>query len=319
MPELPEVETVVRELRAKIRNKKIKKVKVFLPKIISVGPKTLSNIRKNNPETVKKFILGAVGKTIKGIRRRAKMIIIDFTCPQRQQAGWRCGRESTSALLVHLKMTGQLIYLSKKDLNQPIRLLNSQNIKPVTLPAKWTHVIFEFTDGSKLFYNDMRQFGYLKLVQDNQITKVPEFNEYGPEPLDKKFTLSIFQDILKKRPTAKIKSFLFDPNLIAGIGNIYSDEILYYAKICPTRIIQTLTQTEQTRLFKGIKKVLQDAIKYCGSSVGDFVRPSGKWGTYGKAHKVYGKARKPCQICGSIIKSIKFNGRTASFCPRCQK
>lgn len=305
MPELPEVETVVRELRAKIRNKKITKVKVFLPKIVSVGPKTLSNIRKNNPVMVKRFISGTTGKIIKNVTRRAKMIIIDL--------------KGDSAILVHLKMTGQLIYLSKNNLQKPLRLLNIPNIKPVILPSKWTHVIFDFSDGSKLFYNDMRQFGYVKLVEDNQITQVPELKDYGPEPLLTNFTIVKFVSILHNRPKMKIKQFLLNPNLIAGIGNIYSDEILFYSKVRPTRTVQTLSRTERARLYKGIKKILSEAVKKGGSSVGDFVRPSGKWGSYGKVHKVYGLSGKPCQICGTLIKSIKFNGRTSSYCPKCQK
>jgi formamidopyrimidine-DNA glycosylase len=110
-----------------------------------------------------------------------------------------------------------------------------------------------------------------------------------------------------------------DSNIIAGIGNIYSDEIAFYAKVRPTRTLKSLKPQEIKLLYKGIKKILQDAVNHYGSSVGDFVRPSGDWGSYGLLHKVYGRAGKPCRVCGTMIKSMKFNGRTGSFCPKCQK
>jgi formamidopyrimidine-DNA glycosylase len=305
MPELPEVETIVRELRPKLKNKKIKEVRVLMPKMVALGPGTLSNVRKTKQGAAGQFSKILKGQKIKGIQRRAKLVIIDLA-----------GKYS---LLIHLKMTGQLIFLGKKHLEKKINLLNIENISPVHLPAKSTHVIFDFTDGSKLFYNDSRQFGYLKLVSDEELPKVKELSEFGPEPLDKKFAFEVFEKILFKRPKAKLKQFLLDPKTIAGIGNIYSDEILFFAKILPTRTVADLSQTEQTRLFKGIKKILRDAVNHYGSSVGDFVRPSGDWGTYGLLHKVYGRSGQKCKACGSVIKSLKFNGRTGSYCPVCQK
>ena len=223
------------------------------------------------------------------------------------------------AILVHLKMTGQLIFLDKKHLDKQIRLLNVEDAPPQRLPAKSTHVIFEFTDGAKLFYNDYRQFGYLKLVTDKELPQVRELQEYGPEPLDNRYAIAQLLSSLNKRPNAKIKQFLMDPKNIAGIGNIYSDEILYYAKIRPIRRVRSVKGEERRRLFMAIKKILKDATAHYGSSVGDFVRPSGDWGTYGLLHKVYGRAGEKCKKCGSIIKSIKFNGRTGSFCPKEQR
>ncbi|HTL39286.1 MAG TPA: bifunctional DNA-formamidopyrimidine glycosylase/DNA-(apurinic or apyrimidinic site) lyase [Methylomirabilota bacterium] len=305
MPELPEVETVVRELRPLLRNKVIKEVRILMPKMVAMGPGTLSNLRKPSEEAAKAFAKTLKHKKFTDVSRRAKMIIMDLA--------------GKYAILVHLKMTGQLIFLGKKYLDKQVKLLNIQNTIPVRLPAKSTHVIFEFTDGSRLFYNDFRQFGYLKLVSDKELPHVPELAEYGPEPLDDKFTLEVFESILKKRPKAKLKQFLLDPNLIAGIGNIYSDEIMFYAKVRPMRLVKTLNSKERKLLFKGIKKVLTDAVHHHGSSVGDFVRPSGDWGTYGKIHMVYGRAGEKCKVCGRVIKSLKLGGRTSSYCPFCQK
>lgn len=305
MPELPEVETVIRELKPKLRNKKIREVRVLMPKMVAMGPGTLSNLRKPDSQTAVDFARTLRNKKISDVRRRAKMIIIDLA--------------GKFAILVHLKMTGQLIFFDKKHLDKQIRLLNIKNYAPVRLPAKSTHVIFEFTDGSKLFYNDFRQFGYLKLVTDKELPLVAELKNYGPEPLSNKFTYMKLVELLEKRPKVKLKQFLMDPSIIAGIGNIYSDEILFFAKLLPTRTAGSVKDKEQRLLFKGIKKILQDAVDHYGSSVGDFVRPSGDWGTYGLLHKVYGRAGKPCKVCGTMIKSVKFNGRTGSFCPKCQK
>ncbi|OGE89027.1 MAG: DNA-formamidopyrimidine glycosylase [Candidatus Doudnabacteria bacterium RIFCSPLOWO2_02_FULL_49_13] len=304
MPELPEVETVVRELRPKLKQKKIKAVRVLMGKMVAMGPGTLSNLRQTHDGITYTFASTLRGQTITDVQRRAKMMIIDLA--------------GKYAILVHLKMTGQLIFFGKKELDKQIRLFNIKTSPLVHLPTKSTHVIFEFTDGSKLFYNDFRQFGYLKLVTDRELPRVPELQNYGPEPLATNFTIDKFVAILDKRPKAKLKQFLMDPNLVAGIGNIYSDEILYYAKVKPMRLVKSLTKSEKNRIFKGIRKILTDAVNHCGSSVGDFVRPSGDWGTYGLIHKVYGRAGEKCKICGSIIKSMKFNGRTGSFCPRCQ-
>jgi formamidopyrimidine-DNA glycosylase len=305
VPELPEVETVVKELRTKLKNKKIKEVRVLMPKMVAMGPATLSNLRKPAELVSEEFAKTLKGKIITDVRRRAKLIIIDLA--------------GKFAVLVHLKMTGQLIYLDKKHLDKQIKLLNIENYTPVRLPAKSTHVIFDFTDGSRLFYNDFRQFGYLKLVTDKELPNVKELAEFGPEPLDKKFTFEVLEKILARRPNAELKPFLMDPKKIAGIGNIYSDEIMYFAKIRPTRKLKSLSEQEKHLLFKGIKKILQDAVDHYGSSVGDFVRPSGDWGTYGLLHKVYGRAGEKCKVCGSIIQSIKFNGRTGCFCPKEQK
>lgn len=295
---------MVRELRPLLRNKKIKEVRVMMAKMVAMGPGTLPNLRKTEDGVAYTFAHTLRDKKITNVKRRAKMIIIDLS--------------GKFAILVHLKMTGQLIFLGKKHLDKPIRLLNIPHITPVRLPAKSTHVIFEFTDGSRLFYNDFRQFGYLKLVTDKELSHVRELLEYGPEPLLTDFTIVKFVRILEKRPNMKIKQFLLDPKLIAGIGNIYSDEILFYAKVRPIRTPKSLTMVERKLLFRGIKKILKDAVKHYGSSVGDFVRPSGEWGTYGLIHKVYGRAGEKCKVCGSIIRSMKFNGRTGSFCRKCQ-
>src|SRR3990167_4517001 len=169
MPELPEVETIRRGLEKTIVGKKIAGVEVRLPKIVSIGPRVVSNIRKNSRAVAGKFRDLAVGHKITGVSRRAKMLMIDLSGPL--------------TILVHLKMTGQMIFAKKKE-KKSVKIFNAENSRRETLPHQYTHVIFSFSDGSRLYYNDLRQFGYLRLVRDEDLEHVRELAEYGPEPAD---------------------------------------------------------------------------------------------------------------------------------------
>lgn len=307
MPELPEVQTVASELNRKLKNRKIKSVRVFAPKIIGIGPKTLSPKRAGSALAVKTFTKLAKGQKFLSVKRRAKLLIFDLSGP------W--------SMLAHLKMTGQFIFEDqalRKKTGGKYRLLNKLSAPQKILPDKHTHVIFEFTDNSKLYFNDVRKFGYLKLVHDSEINQVKELQEFGPEPLDKTFTVSRFFTAVKKRDQRKIKEVLMDAKTVAGIGNIYSDEILFHAKIFPLRKVSSLSSADLKNIYRFIKPVLLKGIKAKGSSVGDFVRTDGSWGQMGKFHFVYGRRGQKCKKCGTIIQAIKVGGRTASFCPKCQ-
>ena len=275
--------------------------------MISVGPHTVSNIRKADVGKVRLFEKLLIGHRITSVKRRAKLLIFDFSGPL--------------SMLVHLKMTGQFIFEDKalrKKTHGKYRMLNKVNAPFVELPGKHTHVIFKFTDGSILYFNDVRKFGYLKIVRDNELNQVRELKEFGPEPLDKEFTISRFISAASKRPRGKIKLVLMDPKVVAGIGNIYSDEILFHAKVRPTRTVSSLSKKELAAVYKWIKPVLLKGIAAKGSSVGDFVRTDGTWGQMGKFHFVYGRKGQKCKKCGSTIESVKLGGRTGSFCPKCQ-
>ena len=315
MPELPEVETVVSELHRQLKGRTIKSVSVLLPKLVFLGPRTVSNVRRNNKKRAAAFAAKLKGQRIRAVKRRAKIIIIEFYSPKSRLPG----KESQRILLVHLKMTGQFIFFKKSELNKKVRIINRVEAPLYQMPCKYTHVIFTFSDGAKLFYNDLRQFGYFRLVDADELARVKELKEFGPEPLDKNFTFQVFEEILKKRPNAKIKQALTEPKLIAGIGNIYSDEILFRAKVRPLRRIKTLSRAERRAIFRAIPFILKKAIRARGSSVGDFIRPDGSWGTMGKYHFVYGRAGQSCKKCGVVITSAKIGGRTASFCLRCQR
>ncbi len=308
MPELPEVETVVRELNNKLKNRKVANVFVNAPKIIGIGSATLSPKRSTSPNIVKRFIKTITGQKFLSVKRRAKLLIFDLSGP------W--------SMLVHLKMTGQFIFEDKalrKKTGGKYRLLNKASAPLKPLPDKHTHVVFEFTDASKLYFNDVRKFGYLKLVHDEDIDKVKELKEFGPEPLEKEFTPFLFFTAVKNRNGGKIKEVLMDAKVVAGIGNIYSDEILFLSGVRPERKVSSIKYQVLSKIHKNIKKVLLKGIEAKGSSVGDFVRTDGSWGVMGKFHFVYGRKGQKCKKCGTIILSTKVGGRTASFCPKCQK
>jgi formamidopyrimidine-DNA glycosylase len=218
-------------------------------------------------------------------------------------------------------MTGQFIFFRESELGKKVRIINKAAAPLLSMPGKYTHAVLTFTDGSKLFYNDVRQFGYLKLVAGKDLEHLDELKDFGPEPLDKNFTIRQFLTVVKnaRKPKVAIKQLLMDPKFVAGIGNIYSDEILFHAKVRSERRVATIKMGEARKIFKAIKKVLEMGVAAKGSSVGNFIRTDGSWGSMGKHHFAYGRAGLPCKVCGSVIKSAKFNGRTGSFCPKCQK
>lgn len=308
MPELPEVETVVRELRQKLIGRKIQSVLVKTPKLVAVGYAVLSPKRGINSGQVIEFVKALNGQKFLSVTRRAKLLFFKLS--------------NNFNLIVHLKMTGQFIFEDealRKKTKGKYRIINKLSAPHVSLPSKHTHVIFAFNDKSKLFFNDVRKFGYLKLVRDYEIRKVKELKEFGPEPLSKEFTKFVFFEVIKKRKQKRIKEVLVDPKVIAGIGNIYSDEILFLSGVRPERKSSSLKNIELEKIYQNIKIVLKKAIQTKGSSVGDFIRTDGSWGKMGKYHYVYGRKGQKCKKCGNIILAVKMGGRTASYCPKCQK
>ena len=318
MPELPEVQTVVSELNRKLVNKKITIVEVLTPKIISIGPATVSNRRQTTTAQVKKFISLLQGQKILSVTRRAKILIFDFnpslTLPLK-------GEGRKIKMLVHLKMTGQFIFEDKVQRQKTkgmYRILNKATAPLVRFPTKHTHVVFKFVDGSTLYFSDVRKFGYLKIVHDNELNQIKEFLEYGPEPLSPEFTFAKFVASIGNRKAVSIKQFLMDPKVVVGIGNIYSDEILFHATVRPDRRVSKLSKIELKKIYEQIRPILRQAIKYKGSSVGDFVRTDGAWGTMGKHHFVYGRYKESCKVCETDLKRVTLGGRTGTYCPNCQ-
>lgn len=269
MPELPEVETIRRDLIRDVRDKKIKDVEILNAKVIKAPA----------PAEFKRRIKGAV---LQDFLRRAKVLAIKLS--------------TREYLVVHLRMTGQLIYSTKRE--------------------EKARVIFVLSDSCFLNFNDQRLFAELRLVGDWQ--KLPFVQGLGIEPLEKDFTLHKFQEMLKDRKT-KIKPLLMDQTFIAGIGNLYAQEALFLAGILPWRAAGKLKDAEIKNLYQAMRKVLQDGIQYRGSSVDEYVNGRGKKGSYQLQLKVYDREDEPCVKCKTKIKKISLGGRGTCFCPRCQR
>lgn len=226
------------------------------------------------------------GSLIKGIKRRAKILIWELI--------------NGDSLIFHLKLTGRIIIVKK----------GSQ-------PTKYTHVVFYF-DKFKIFFEDLRKFGYIKLLNEKEKDVFFKKLNLGPEILDKNFTLDEFKVLLQKKKKSKIKPLLMDQSFIAGVGNIYAQEACFYAKISPKRQIFHLSNQEIKKLYNGLKEILVMAIKKKGSSVDDYLDLYGKKGDFAPLLKVYGRQGKNCYRCQTEIKFEKINGRGTCFCPKCQ-
>jgi len=266
VPELPEVETIKRELEKAVLGKKITKVCVHHPKVI-------------REPAVEKFKKGLEGATVKNILRKAKVLILELS--------------NGKSLVIHLKMTGQLIYPGN---------------------GKSSRVSFRLSDGKALDFNDQRLFAELRLLDDWR--KLKFIQGLGPEPFD--LTQEQFKEMLVNKRT-KIKPLLIDQTFISGVGNLYAAEALFRARIHPERQATSLSDKEKELLFKEVKAVLEEAIKYKGSSVDQYVQLSGQPGDYVKYHRVYGREGKPCLACKTLIKRIDLGGRGTYFCPKCQR
>lgn len=266
MPELPEVETIKRELEKTILGKKIVEVRIYNPAVI----------RQPSPAQFKKELTGL---SFKSILRKGKLLILELS--------------DSRFLTIHLKMTGQLVYPGD--------------------PVK-SRVSFFFSDGNILAFNDQRLFAELKIVDDWKELKF--IQELGPEPFE--ISAEKFKSLLAAKKT-KIKPLLLDQTFLSGIGNLYAAESLFRAGVHPARPAQSLTEKEKELLFKEIKAVLTEAIRYGGSSVDNYVRVTGKPGGYVPYLKVYDREGKPCLKCKTPVKRISLGGRGTYFCARCQK
>ena len=300
MPELPEVETIKNDLKKKIFKKEIKKVDLRLKRIVK--------------SSARGFVLDLKGNKFKDINRRGKLLI--FSVETRQ-----CLVSTTKYLLIHLRMTGQLIYQKNKEI---IAGGHSDSGRDEAmprlyddLPNKHTHIIFRFSDKSQLFFNDLRRFGVVKIVDKKELEKI--LNNFGEEPLEKSFSLKIFQNIIESK-NGNIKAFLLNQKHIAGIGNIYADEILFEAKILPSRKVVSLKIGEIKIIYQTIKKILKKAIKYRGTTFNSYTDARGQKGNFTKFLKVYKREGKKCLRCkkGMIIKT-KIAGRGTRCCDKCQK
>lgn len=289
MPELPEVQTIVNGLKKVIVNKAITDFDDRDEKVVQ--------IKKNDVLKAK----------ITDVRRRAKQIIIDLS--------------NKKSMLVHLKMTGQFIWekdsgKNKFSLRNRVTGGHPTEAMLQQMPHKHTRAIFTLSDKSKLYFNDLRRFGWIRIFDTDILGE--QFVDLGIEALSKEFTVKYLINQSKRFPNKKVKQFLMDQSVIAGIGNIYSDEALYFAKIHPERKLKDIKPGEWQKIHDGIIESLNLGIKHGGYSADTYVNAIGKKGKAQEYLHVYGKVGRECKECGGKIKRIKVSGRSAHFCPKCQ-
>lgn len=284
MPELPEVEIIKVSLEKKLIGLNIADIEILN-----------KNSFQGNQHIAK-------GKKITKIWRKAKVLGIEI--------------ENTYVLLIHLKMSGQLIFSGKSVFigGHPTQDMFK------TLPNKSTRVIFTLSNQSILYFNDQRKFGWIKLVDLRKLNDSKDFlNNLGPEPLSKEFSWQILKKNLLKHPNMPVKVTMLDQKVISGIGNIYASEACFLAKIDPRNKVSTLTDNQYKLLYKSIILALKTGIKYGGSSKVHFVSPEGKKGLFLNHAFVYSRDNLPCKVCSHKIEKIKLASRGTYLCPNCQK
>lgn len=280
MPELPEVETIRLGLQKYLVGHKIVHVDVRLGKIVEGD---VGNIE---------------GSKITAVRRFGKGLVIDTS--------------SKYSVAIHIKLTGQLVY---RGPNLKEKVVLSKKVGR-EIPNKFTHVIFELDKKGFLYYNDIRQFGWLKIVKTEDVFSLPFFRDLGPEPFGK-LTFSVFKKIISAS-NMPIKPLLMDQKRMSGVGNIYANDGLWLARINPQRRAGTLKDAEIKKLYDSLLTVLKAGFKYKGASELNFVNAKGEEGEYQEHTLAYGRKGKPCKNCGGEIKKIYFAGRGTFFCPNCQ-
>jgi len=289
VPELPEVETTIRQLEKKVLKRTF----------IDVWTDWSKMIKK--PKSFKQFRKEIKGRRIEKVWRRVKNILFELS-----------GKKT---LLLHQKIAGHLLFgkWTKKG--------NAWQSSPGPLSERvntYIHLLFIFENGQMLALSDLRKFAKAELWDNKALLESRVFKKLGPEPLEKDFTFEKFKGAFKGK-RGKVKQVLMNQEVIAGIGNIYSDEILFRAKIHPLKPVFTLKNQELKRIYLTMKRVLKRAIKLQGESISDYRIPSGEKGRFDIVRKAYRRTGEKCSRCGTLIKRIKVGARSAHFCPKCQK
>ncbi len=313
MPELPEVETVRRGLERLIIGRVIKRAE-------HDTPKSFPNASKD----VDQFLTGA---TVSEVRRRAKVLLIDLS--------------TEYTLVIHLKMTGQLVFVGKNLANGQWNMedgetSNSNSQIPIAadnvrfgaghpsdsligqLPDKSTRVSLEFQDGSWLYFNDQRKFGWMRLLPTVEVPNIDFMKKVGPEPLDSEFTAQEFAARFARRARTNIKAAILDQTVVAGVGNIYADESLWGAKIHPKTLVGKLTPKDFGHLFDELREVMNLAIEKGGSSNHTYINAEGKKGSYMDFARAFRREGLPCPRCQTTIAKFRVAGRGTHVCPVCQ-
>ncbi len=270
MPELPEVETIRRDLEKEIVGHKIVNLWYDVPKML-----------QPSPEVVKRI----VGRYFVSAGRIGKLLLL--------------GIEGDGTIGIHLKLSGRLFIRKQTDPED-----------------RFTHVTFKFEDGRELRFSEVRKFGYVKLIENaTDLKKIT--NEFGPEPITKDYTLEVVKKVLVSSSRAT-KVLIMDQKKIAGVGNIYADEALWYAKIHPETSGNKVPEEQVEELYMGIIKALEQGIEDRGTSIDDYLDIYGRPGNHAKNLNVFRNEGSPCSRCGTVIKKIRVGGRGTHYCPKCQ-
>ncbi len=304
MPELPEVETTAKGLRKTIVGLIINDVWTDL---FTKDKRQSGAIA--NPEYFKVFRKEVLNRKVLSVGRRAKNILINLS--------------NKKIILIHMKMTGHLLYgkYVKHWMPGKTKWIPAEN-GPLHDPYnRFTHTVFTFSNGKNLVFSDARKFGKITLLDAITAYDTKHLNNIGPEPLSKKFTFEKLKERLYKKPNGKIKTVLMDQSIVAGIGNIYSDEILWRAKVHPEKKVSKIKNSEMKLIFKSIKETLTKGVDFGGDSMSDYRNIYGLSGKFQMHHQAYKRTGEKCRKkgCKGIIKRKVINGRSAHFCSVHQK
>lgn len=287
MPELPEVETVRRGLERLIVGKAVKSAKCI------DSPKSFPNADAD----VAQFLVGAA---ITAVKRRAKVLLIEM--------------DTQYTLVIHLKMTGQLVFVGKERWGGG----HPSDSLVGGLPDRFTRVVLEFTDGAHLYFNDLRKFGWMKLYPTLEVPNINFMQRVGPEPLEDSFTSKEFIPRVRRRNNTSVKAAILDQTVLAGVGNIYADESLWGAKVHPATRVKDVTDAQLAALLEQIKYVMNLSLKHGGSTDKNYVDAEGNKGSYLKFANVFRREGQTCPRCGAEIMKLRVAGRGTHICPICQ-
>ncbi len=306
MPELPEVQTTVKGINSRAKNLTITDVWSDYASPAYVHKEEI----KNRTYFKKVFKPAVVGARIKGSERRGKNILIHLS--------------NSYTILIHMKMTGHILYGTyekghKKDSKERWHATTKGALQDPF--NRFIHLVFVFSNGKHLVLSDMRKFAKVTLIDSEKINRSPHLSHIGPEPLSKEFTIQTLREALHKKPRGFLKQVLMDQTVIAGIGNIYSDEILWATNLHPKKKVGSLSSKEISALFKNIQLILRKGIDFKGDSMSDYRTIDGTPGMFQHEHRAYRKTNKPCtkRGCDGVIKRILVGGRSAHFCNVHQK
>ncbi|MDB2344731.1 bifunctional DNA-formamidopyrimidine glycosylase/DNA-(apurinic or apyrimidinic site) lyase [Pelagibacteraceae bacterium] len=289
MPELPEVEVVKRSLTRKVQNLIIQKVNIK-------DSKLRYHLDKNKFRKIR-------GLRIKKIERKSKFLLFFLN--------------KNFIMMVHLGMTGKFFFVDRKNTKLKTSFYYNIDYKK---EQKYDRVEFILNKNQKLIYNDVRKFGFIKLLSNKKFKDNFHLKHLGPEPLKNTFNFTYFKNYIKGRSRV-IKDILMDQKFVSGLGNIYANEILFLSKVKPSRKVKNLKEFELKKIIKLTKEVLKNAIELGGSSIKDFSSSNGKKGSFQQYFNVYGKKGATCSntTCKSIIVKSSISNRSTFFCDNCQK